>query len=277
MAVGDVMLDRAVAARISERGVEWPFAEVRDVLKSADLAFCNLECPLSARGIKVNKRICFKADPVNAACLTDAGFDIVSLANNHSMDCSRPGLVETMECLDEARIAYVGAGATPSDAARPVIINMKGLKIAFLARNAWLPERIWSRPDAPNSSYLDPDAIESEVRDAASQADVVVVSLHWGNEYYSVPTDEQVELARRTIEAGADLILGHHPHVLQPVEEYKGGVIAYSLGNFLFDSPFRNCRQSTILECRLSKSGVHDVEQIPVEIVDCRPTLPASR
>ena len=276
-AVGDVMLDRGVARGIEKHGIRWPFEKVRDTLRSADLAFCNLECPLCADGVKVNKWVCFKGDPAYAECLSNAGFDVVSLANNHSLDCGRPGLAETMDCLDGARIRYAGAGGTPRDAARPVIVRVNGLKIAFLARNAWLPEGVWSRPDAPNSAYLDAGTIESDVRDAARRADVVIVSLHWGREYREVPLHEQVELAHRIVDAGADLILGHHPHVLQPIEEYHGGVIAYSLGNFLFDSPFRNCKDTMILRCSLSRSGVTDMQQIPVEIVDCRPALPASR
>ena len=271
IAVGDVMLDRAVGRQIKRYGIKWPFKHVRDTLRLSDLSFCNLECPLSAKGIKVPKPICFKADPANVECLTDAGFDIVSLANNHSMDCSRPGLIETMHYLDKARIAYTGAGDTPYDASLPTIVTVKGLRIALLARNAWLPEGAWFRPDAPNSSYLDLETIESEVRDAAGQADVVIVSLHWGNEYHTTPREEQVELAHRIVDAGADLILGHHPHVLQKVEKYHGGVIAYSLGNFLFDSPFKNCKKTMILKCSLSKSGVSGLEQIPVTIEDYRP------
>ncbi len=272
-AVGDVMLDRGVARRIGREGPRWPFEKARDALRSADLAFCNLECPLSADGVKVNKRVCFKADPANVECLRDGGFDVVSLANNHTLDCGSPGLADTMECLDAARIRYTGAGDTPADAARPAIITAKGLRIAFLARNAWLPEGVWSRPDAPAGAYLDPETIESEVRDAARRADVVIVSLHWGREYRESPLDGQVEFAHRIVDAGADLILGHHPHVLQPVERYRGGVIAYSLGNFLFDSPLRNCRETMILRCRLSKSGVSEVEQVPVGIRDHRPAV----
>ena len=271
MAVGDVMLDRAVARRIGIHGREWAFESARETLRSADLAFCNLECPLSARGVKVDKPVCFKADPANVECLTDAGFDIVSLANNHSMDCSRPGLIETMKHLDDAGIEFTGAGDTPSDAALPTILETNGLRIAFLARNAWLPPNAWFKPDAPNGAYLDEETIEAEVRAASEQADVVIVSLHWGIEYRKAPQPEQVELAHRIIDAGANLILGHHPHVLQPVEKYRGGVIAYSLGNFLFDSPYADCRKSTILKCRLTKSGVSDLDQIPVGIVDYRP------
>jgi len=273
VAVGDVLLARGIERRISRYGRDWAFEEVAETLRSADLAFCNLECPLSAGGVKVNKPVCFKADPINVQCLADAGFDIVSLANNHGLDCGRLGLLETMHYLEKVGIACVGAGSTLAESAQPTIVDVKGLKIALLGRNALYPEGVWFRPDAANVALLDPETIEAEVADAAGRADVVVVSLHWGIEYRKQPQPEQVEMARKLIDAGADLVLGHHPHVTQSVERYHGGTIAYSLGNFLFDSPFPKCEGSGILKCRLSKSGVSRVELIPVRIVDCRPMI----
>ena len=274
VAVGDVLLARGIERRITRYGRSWPFEKVTETLRSADLAFCNLECPLSAGGIKVNKPICFKADPANVQCLADAGFDVISLANNHGLDCGRLGLIETMHYLEKMGIAYAGAGNTLAESALPTIVDVRGVKIAFLAQNALYPEGVWFRPDAANIAPLDPETIEAEVADAARRADVVVVSLHWGVEYRRQPQPEQVEMARKLIDAGADLILGHHPHVTQPVERYHGGVIAYSLGNFLFDSPFAKCKESMILKCRLSKSGVSDLELIPVRIEYFRPGLP---
>ena len=276
VAVGDVLLARGVERRIGKYGRGWPFGEVAETLRSADLAFCNLECPLSAGGIKVNKPICFKADPANVQCLAGAGFDIVSLANNHALDCGRPGLLETMHYLDKMGIACAGAGNTLAESALPTIVGVKSLRIAFLARNALYPEGVWFRPDAANIAPLDLETIEAEIADAARRADVVVVSLHWGIEYRKQPQPEQVEMARGLIDAGADLILGHHSHVTQPVEKYHGGVIAYSLGNFLFDSPFPKCKQSMMLECRLSKSGVADFKLIPVRIESWRPVVKSS-
>lgn len=271
MAVGDVLLDRGIADRIARHGMDWPFEGVGEALRSADLAFCNLECPLSETGIKINKPYCFRAHPSTVKCLVDAGFDIVSLANNHSMDCSRQGLVDTMRCLDDAGIAHTGTADTLQDSLNPTILEIDGLKIVFLVRNALYPEGIWLRPEQPNVAPLDPDRILDQIKRAKRRADVVIVSLHWGIEYRKHPTENQTELARKMIDAGADLILGHHPHVVQPVEEYNGGVIAYSLGNFLFDSPYPQCRESVILKCSLSRQGVTDLELLPVKLENCRP------
>lgn len=271
MAVGDVLLDRGIARKIDANGQDWPFAKVSPILKSADIAFCNLECPLSARGVKVNKPFCFKADPANVKCLADAGFDVVSLANNHSLDCGRTGLVETMRCLDDLGIRFVGAGDTLNDSKLPVVMELHGLRIAFLARNTLMPEGIWLRTDAPGTAGLDESTICREIAQARTKADVVIVSLHWGIEYRQQSEEAQKVLARKMIDAGADLVIGHHPHVVQPIERYHGGMIAYSLGNFLFDSPQPICKKSIIFKCRLSKSGVSDVEVIPATISGYRP------
>jgi poly-gamma-glutamate synthesis protein (capsule biosynthesis protein) len=273
VAVGDVLLARGVGRGIDRFGTDWPFEEVAQIIGSADIAFCNLECPVSADGVRVNKPIAFKGSPKTVDALSCAGFDIVSLANNHSLDCGRTGLRETTRCLEEQGIGYVGAGEDLAQASEPVIVEVDGLEIAFLARNALLPECVWLRPDAPGVAPLDTESIERDVRDAARRSDVVIVSLHWGVEYSRVPREQQKELAHRIVDAGAELVIGHHPHVLQPIEHYHGGVIAYSLGNFVFDSPFRKCRDSAILRCRLSRDGVSDVEMIPVRIVDFRPTI----
>lgn len=271
MAVGDVLLDRGVAKKISANGRDWPFAKVSPILQSADITFCNLECPFSAKGVKVNKPFCFKADPANGKCLADVGFDIVSLANNHSLDCGRTGLVETMRCLDDLGIRFVGAGDTLNDSKLPVVVEQHGLRIAFLARNTLMPEGIWLREDAPGTAGLDESTICREIAQARTKADVVIVSLHWGIEYRQQSEEAQKVLARKMIDAGASLVLGHHPHTVQPIEEYHGGVIAYSLGNFLFDSPQQVCKKSMILKCRLSESGVSDVEVIPATISGYRP------
>lgn len=277
MAVGDVLLDRGVAKKIEANGQDWPFAKVAPVLRSTDITFCNLECPLSAKGVKINKRICFKADPLNAKCLTNAGFDIVSLANNHSFDCGRIGLTETMRCLDGLGIGFCGAGDNLEDAQTTVVYAQHGPRIALIARNTLMPEGIWLRPDAPSIAELDEPAMLKEISMAQKFCDVVIVSLHWGTEYSQQPEESQKVLARKMIDAGADLVLGHHPHVVQPIEKYHDGVIVYSLGNFLFDSPQPICKKSIIFKCRLSKSGVSDVEVIPVTITDCRPVPGGNR
>ena len=272
-AVGDVLLDRGIAKKIKKNGLDWPFGKVGETIRSADLAFCNLECPLSAGGHKITKFICFKADPKNLKCVSDAGFDIVSTANNHALDAGRKGLIETLRHLDEAGIAHAGSGPDLEAAKSPTILEINGVKVAFLARNMLFPEGVWFRTDAPTIAGLDESRIESEVADARSKADVVIVSLHWGVEYRKKPMDSQIVLGRKLIDAGANLVIGHHPHCTQPVERYHGGVIAYSLGNFLFDSRNPVCMQTMILKCRLSKSGVSDLEIIPARVKKWRPEV----
>jgi poly-gamma-glutamate capsule biosynthesis protein CapA/YwtB (metallophosphatase superfamily) len=273
VAVGDVLLDRGIAEKIAKNGLDWPFAKVADVLRSADLAFCNLECPLSTTGQSLATPITFKADPANLKCVVDAGFDIVSNANNHALDCGRRGLVETLRVLDDAGIAHSGAGTNLEVAESATILEVKGLRIAFLARNMLFPEAIWHRKDSPTIAGLDESRIEDQIREAKSSADVVIVSVHWGIEYQKTPEDSQIALGRKMIDAGADLVIGHHPHCTQPVEWYHGGVIAYSLGNFLFDSRDPVCMESMILKCRLSKSGVSELEIVPARVIKWRPVL----
>lgn len=271
VAAGDVMLDRGVAKRIQANGLDWPFEKVAPVIRSADLAFCNLECPLSADGQKIHKPVCFKANPAYAKGVAGAGFDVVSIANNHSLDCGREGLVETIRALDRAGIAHGGGGKDLESASAPVIKDIGGVRVAFLVRNMVFPEAVWYRTDVPTIAGMDQSKIEDEIHAAKSKADVVIVSVHWGVEYRQHPEDWQKVLAHRMIDAGASLVLGHHPHTVQPVERYHGGVIAYSLGNFVFDSRNPKCKDSMILKCRLSKSGVSDVELIPGRIEHCRP------
>ena len=244
-----------------------------DIIRSADLAFCNLECPLSTTGQSLATPIVFKADPANLKCVTDAGFDIVSNANNHALDCGRRGLVETLRVLDDAGIAHSGAGTNLEVAESATILEVKGLRIAFLARNMLFPEAIWYREDSPTIAGLDESRIEDQIREAKSSADVVIVSVHWGIEYRKTPEDSQIALGRKMIDAGADLVIGHHPHCTQPVERYHGGVIAYSLGNFLFDSVNPVCTETMILKCRLSKSGVSELEIVPARVIKWRPEL----
>lgn len=271
VAVGDVMLARNVGKRISEHGPDWPFKRVMHLVRNADLAFCNLECPISSDAVKVNKPICFRADPETVRSLKNVGFNTLSLANNHSLDCGRPGLVDTMDNLKQAGIAFAGAGTTLSEAERPTFLKIGNLRVAFLGRTAIFPENSWPRPDAPGIAFLDNATIEQAVADARSKADIVIVSIHWGVEYRKNPDPEQIALAHRLIDAGASVVLGHHPHVIQPMERYHGGLIAYSLGNFVFDSPVRQCKRSAILRCRLSKAGVGDVSVIPIQLDDYRP------
>jgi len=259
---------------IERHGPDYPFEHVRDIVQEADLAVFNLECALSQNGTPIQKRFSFKADPLAAHGLARAGFDVAILANNHSVDCGRWVLPETIDVLESTGIATVGGGADMAAAAAPIEVKCNGLRLAFLARTFILPDGVIYREDVPTVATYDPDRIEEEIGAARAQADVVVVSLHWGVEYARQPQESQRRIARRLIEAGADLVIGHHTHTPQPVERYKNGLIAYSLGNFVFDSHAEGGRYGTMLRCTVTKAGIVEYQEIPVKIERGQPLLP---
>jgi poly-gamma-glutamate synthesis protein (capsule biosynthesis protein) len=279
-AVGDILLDRGVAVTIERHGIDYPFAQVAGVLSAADIAFGNLECPLTSKGTKVPKQYCFQARPATVAGLTKGGFDLLSLANNHSMDCGRTGLVETMRVLERSGIRWCGAGRTLADAEAATVLTRKGIRIAFVGFSHLLPEGVFLRADRPTIAFASPDQVRRSVAAARSRADVVVASFHWGLEYDSRPHPRQVRLARTAVEAGADLVLGHHPHVLQGLElirrhprQPRPALIAYSLGNFLFDRRSGRALQSAILHCSVTRHGLVAAEVIPIQLDGIRPCL----
>ena len=250
-AVGDVLMHGAVkqsaavhGAGAPDAGYSWLFSSIADLLSQPDLTFANLETPIAPQASRGSRAFVFDAPPAVISALQRAGVDLVSVANNHAFDQGRPGFEETLRSLDAAGMTYLGAGPAPH-AAGPVRIERDGLKLAFLGYtyglnqdgNACPPARAGA-PVCLQAAEIDRDSIVEDVRVAASGADAVVVSLHWGVEYEQQPRAQDVELAHRIADAGALVILGHHPHVLQPVELYRRSdgriaVIAYSLGNFV--------------------------------------------
>jgi len=231
-AAGDVMLDRGVWNRIKDHGIDHVMQDVRDRLRAADLAFVNLECPLSTvQGhAQPGGSLEFCADPLTAQALEEAGVDVVALANNHGLDAGTRGCRDTMATLTESGIAYAGARPEGFEPDEVTYLTAGDTVVAFLAYTDLSFEH-------GSMCKVDPDMENAlaRVREARNQADVVCVSYHWGEEYEKQPTERQVELGHATIDAGADLVLGHHPHVMSGVEEYGGGLIIYSMGNFVFD------------------------------------------
>jgi poly-gamma-glutamate synthesis protein (capsule biosynthesis protein) len=273
-AVGDILLDRGVAGKIDRFGIDYPFKHVADILSAADIAFGNLECPLSESETKAIKPCPFRAKPSTAQCLVRAGFDILSLANNHTMDCGRAGLVETMERLGFKGIRTCGAGSTRAQAEAATVMEAKGIKVAFLGFCDFVPEGAFLLDDKPSIAFASEEAVRKCVAAARSKADVVVASFHWGVEYASRPSERQAKLATAAAEAGADLVLGHHPHVLQGFQVVGSHsspavprpLIAYSLGNFVFDQDGARQSEAAILRCAVSRSGITRAEVLPVRI-----------
>ena len=228
VAVGDVMLDRGPGAKIRRGGPEVIFARVLSLLEDADLRFCNLECPLSATGPHDVASLVFRADPGAVEALVHGGFQVVSLANNHTFNAGREGLYNTIDTLRAKGIAYVGAHGRNEAEASCASFDVKGLKVGFLAYTQF-------RPTHALLSRQTLTKVCGQVRQAAGRHDLLFVSVHWGEEYRRSPTAEQVAFGHALVDAGADVVLGHHPHILEGVEVYKGGVICYSLGNCVFD------------------------------------------
>jgi poly-gamma-glutamate synthesis protein (capsule biosynthesis protein) len=277
-AVGDVMLDRDVGVRIVSEGPRVVFNAVAGLLTEADLAVANLETPISDIGTPQAKSYTFRSDPASVASLLMGGIDVVSLANNHALDYGPDALLDTVERLRAVGIETAGAGADGASAAAPAIVERNGLRIAFLSWVDTPPEgpgysaETWSAgPLTPGVNWASLDAITAGVQAAREQSDVVIVLLHCGIEWSTVPSDLQRMYAQAAIDAGAALVIGHHPHVLQPVEEYGDGLIAYSLGNFVFDGFWGEGNVSAVLQLTLTREGVESWDMVPVDIVDGLP------
>ena len=243
---GDTTLARHVAKAIATHGKGDPgysLALVQDVLRSADLSILNLECVLasSSEG-KLHREFNIRADPGLLSALTIAGVDLVTISNNHALDYANPGIVSTLSNLRREGILVMPVLERHAVPQEPLYLQVGNTKFAFLAYNAIVypgDETILPRP-AP----YELENVLRDIRRARPHSDQVVVSVHWGVDYSMTPTSKQVADAHTMVEAGADLVYGHHPHVPQEVEEHRGGLIAYSMGNFLFGllSPYKKVR-----------------------------------
>ncbi len=271
MAVGDIMLGRSIGGIIENDGVEKPFASVIDQLEKADLTIGNLECPISERGEPEEKAYAFRAPLSSAMSLKLAGFDLLNLANNHVLDFGQEAFFDTLESLEEQGIAFCGAGQDENSTRNPIILERNGLRIAFLG---YLNIPIWKYDyiqwraveDEPGIAWGFRYDIKTDVEKVAQKSDIVVVMMHFGNEYEEIVSEQQIDLAHIAIDSGAHLVVGSHPHVLQAIEEYKHGLIVYSIGNFVFDQFDGKSNQSGIFSVHLNSDGIKSYELIPVII-----------
>lgn len=266
--VGDVMLSRAVGD-IMERTGNWnyPFLNTAEFLRSVDITFGNLEGPISSGGTKIGSIYSFRVDPRVVEGLVYAGFDVLSIANNHILDYGRDALIDTIQILQTAGIDLVGGGLSYKLAHEPVIKTADGIKVAYLAYTPLIPATLGFREAAPAVAFLDLETAVSDVRVAKALSDIVIVSLHWGDEYQESPTEREKEIGRALIDAGASLIVGHHPHIVQEIEKYNRGFIAYSLGNFVFDQNFsKETMEGIILQATVRKNKIVEVKPIKIKI-----------
>ena len=270
--VGDIMLSRNVARSLEARNLafSYPFMALAEYTQGADIAFGNVECPISDQGSALEgKKYLFRAPPEAAVGLAAAGFDVVSLANNHTLDYGADALADTERHLAAAGVQYVGL-VTNDLPQSPLTTTVEGVRIAFLAYAD--PEAPWAYPKEFEAYSKRPAAarkelIQGDLMRLQGRADVIVVSLHWGTEYSGEPDLRQRELGRWLIEQGVDVVAGHHPHVQQEPEWYGNGLIIYSMGNYVFDQWTRpQTRISRLYRVVVTADGVQHAEYLPVEI-----------
>ena len=230
--VGDIMLDGGPGHVVTNGGD--PFAAVASVLRDADLTVGNLECAIVKDGHAVDKPYTFRG-PKSALPLLGKYFSAVSLANNHSGDWGKKALSTEFELLREAKLPWFGAGINVHAAHEPLILEAKGRKVALLGFNDYPPRLFAAGPTTPGTAWLVEKDVVRDIKLARQKADLVLLFLHWGEELEEKPTEQQQAMARRLIDAGADAIIGGHPHVTQTIDWYKDRPIVYSLGNFVFD------------------------------------------
>ncbi len=268
---GDIMLARSVQKQIeANQDPLYPFLRIADTLRSADLTFANLEGPISARGKNQGSIYSFRFEPVGTkSALQFAGFDVVSIANNHIWDWGSEALSDTITHLNEAGIGHAGAGSNYEEANRPFIATVDGTKLALLAYTNLYPRSLEATSSSMGiSSYrLASTSEQIKILKESGQADLVIVSFHWGVEYESFSTSSQQAIARGLIDSGADLIIGHHPHVVQEIEVYQGKFIVYSLGNFVFDQNLsRITMKGLMVRVTVSDKKIESLEEIPVQL-----------
>ncbi|GEM_PF-480613 len=268
--VGDVMLGRWIGEQIERYGDDYALGPVSPLLRRATLAHGNLESPLTTAPYQ-RTGYNLIARPARIASLLQAGFDVMALANNHVTDHGPEGIHETIRTLEEAGIGHVGAGANLADARRAWVAEVGSLKIAYLAYDS-----TWGSIPATEdrAGSVQPDnQVMADIAQAREAADLVVVSIHWGQEYHDLPNMQQQNYARALARAGADIVVGHHPHVVQPIAwvESPGRdrptLVAYSLGNFIFDQEFSaKTSESALLWCEVSAQGISSARLIPLHI-----------
>ena len=264
--VGDIMLDDGPGRLIAAGGD--PLALFAGELADADYSIGNLECPIATVGQALESKIfSFRADPRVISRLKGR-FDALAVANNHSGDYGKAAFLETLTHLDGAGIVHFGGGRDLFAAHAPLWIERQGLRIAVLSYNEYKPRSFEAGPDWPGIAWSEDSQVTSDIRAArAAGADLVIPFMHWGWERELAPTERQRQLARLMIDAGADLIVGGHPHVTQGAEYYRGKLIVYSLGNFVFDgfdAPAE--KRGWLLRLTLGRQGLISWETVAAQM-----------
>lgn len=268
------MLSRGVRRKIMESSdPALPFRSVAPLLAGADLAFVNLESPFSDEGPYHEEGLIFHAPPATIAGMELARVAVASTANNHSRDCGPHGVSFTVSWLRSHGITPVGSSDSAEETHRGVVLERNGIRFGFLGYTYDQQNGNWRDID-PRIALADPAVVSQDVVNLKKRCDVVIVSMHHGIEYMTKPTKDQIAFAHAAIDAGASAVIGHHPHVVQPMEKYRGKPIFYSLGNFVFDQYQREATQhGEIAELDFLGRQIFWVDTWPVRISPTGPEL----
>ena len=268
--VGDIMLDRGVYQKINQKGegdFNFAFANIKEDLKKYDFLVGNLEGPVSDKGEDRHNLYSFRMDPSVLDTLKEVGFDAVSVANNHINDWGIDAMKDTFERIDNKGIKAIGGGENIENASEPKIVEVNETKIALLSFSEFGKNQFEATSDKAGIAIISENLLKKSIDLAREKADIVVVSFHFGDEYQEKHNSYQEKYAKMAVDFGADLIIGHHPHVVQPIEQYKNVYIAYSLGNFVFDQYFSpNTMEGGLLEIRIENKKISNVELKKIKI-----------
>ena len=276
--VGDINLGDVPGAHIAAEGPRYPWKSVGRRLRSADIAFGNLECAVSRRGTPFEKLYNFRGTPRALRGLArHSGIDVLNLANNHAGDYGPVALLDTVRGIERLGMKAVGAGRNLRRALEPQVVERLGLRVAFVGFSDVAPIEFAAAADRPGTAWATPEAVTRAVHRARRRADVVVATFHWGIEKAPYETGQQQALAVAAADAGAQLVIGAHPHVLQPLRRHGSALVAYSLGNFVFGAVSEGTTATGILETDLTTEGVAKARWRAGEIAGGRPLLQRSR
>lgn len=268
--VGDIMLDRGVRKNVEKRGggnYIFPFEKIKNYLKNFDILFGNLEGPISDKGTLSGTIYSFRVEPRSARSLKEAGFDILSVANNHMGDWGRIAMKDTFQNLENAGVMYSGGGNNLEEAYEVKTILVGDTKIAYLSFSEFGKGYLEAGEDFVGIAIISDEKLKVGIEKAKAENDIVIVSFHFGDEYKTESNNYQKNFAHKAIDYGADLVVGHHPHVAQPIEKYKDRYIAYSLGNFVFDQHFsEETMEGLLLKATVEDKKITDVSSDKIVI-----------
>lgn len=276
--VGDMMFAGSVGRVVNLKGEDYLFEGYSKHFKESDIVLGNLETAISHRGMPMeDKEYTFRSSPKMAAALKRHNFTAVSIANNHVLDYGYEAFDDTLKNLEDNGILYAGGGKNKEEAQKGIFIEKNGIKVGFIAFSRVVPVVDWyagsKKPGIIGAYKVHEAEVLELLENLKTQCDILVVSVHWGKEHVLEAREQEMETARKMIDAGADIIMGHHPHVVQGIEMYNGKPIFYSLGNFIFSTSRLNISNKTVMAkvAVNSKGEVESVRVVPGTITEGRP------